>query len=211
MTASNILFQRLPCKVACYERYHRFLEMTKHYRYWFVNSKCMADEDFVLEYEKAKMKEAADASRFSGLWPDMQRNADTRVNNNMTKHTKPEFVTYVGFRNLPSSSSSSASTDRSKNSTLVLASHLPRVRTTEEIKIRQEQVTAFLDEKLQQKTQGEAPMTEEEYALFIKESVGETPVGSAIAKDRMRDFTSGARWGQGEESFTERLAKLQDW
>jgi hypothetical protein len=51
--------------------------------------------------------------------------------------------------------------------------------------------------------------TKEEYEEFVKESFA-TPVGRDYAERNMSRF-AGARWGQEEESFTERLAKLQDW
>ena len=199
MTASNVLFQRLPCKVACYERYHRFLEMTKHYRYWFVNSKCMADEDFVLKYEKEQMKAAADASRFSGLLPEMRGGAESSTVVNKTKHVRPSFGKYKA------SSTSRVSTNASSGASVTLAKNLRTLENDQEAGMlaKTQKYYEIMKQKFKE------PVSKAEYDKFIEDV--NSPTAARVARDYVEEFcTQQAHWGQDEDSFTARLAKLQD-
>jgi len=212
-TGSNIFFQRLPCKVACYERYHRFLEIMKHYRYFFVESKCMADEDFVAQYQKQKLAESVSAQSFDGMWPELQqKSASGKLDAGAytrQHHTRPKFGNHQADPKQPSGrSSASDESNGSGDSGNSLAPTLSKnLRTAEQVEEREKQVDAILESNFPS-TNDEKP-SQQVYLNFVEANFT-TPIGKDYADKHMSKFTN-ARWGQEEESFTERLAKIQDW
>jgi hypothetical protein len=78
-TSYNVMFQRLACKVACVERYTRFLEILKYYRQWFVDSRCMADLAHVKNYEETQIAKMTDAQSFTGMYAEFVKISGTRV------------------------------------------------------------------------------------------------------------------------------------
>jgi hypothetical protein len=202
-TASNILFQRLPCKVACYERYHRFLEIMRHYRHWFVESKCMADEEFVLAYEKQRLEQSVSAQSFDGMWPEMQQKgvgAKGEAEYIRQHHTRPAFGKYkkvsnarLGTSNVSNNSSASISAEND-------------VLSEEELRANQqkdeERLASF-------RTMFDDKLTDSEFDAFLATIT--TPVGRKVLTEHRKDFVQTARWGHDEDSFTERLAKIQNW
>jgi hypothetical protein len=91
LTSYNVVFNKLPGKVACRERYLRFLEIVKNYRYWFVKSKCIPDSDFVVAFERTREEEAADASQFNGMLPGTRETEPTNTENDHKRYDRPTF------------------------------------------------------------------------------------------------------------------------
>ena len=72
LTSYDVMFQRLPTKAACRERYIRFMDVLKNYKVWFVQNKCWASDAFVEKYEKKLADEAIQPESFSFRNPATQ-------------------------------------------------------------------------------------------------------------------------------------------
>ena len=67
LTTYKIMFQRLPTKVACYERTIRFQNLFKHYKHWYMDSRCIASDEFTAEYEKKLKDKEIKPDQFNGM------------------------------------------------------------------------------------------------------------------------------------------------
>jgi hypothetical protein len=54
-------------------------------------------------------------------------------------------------------------------------------------------------------------VSSQDYLKFVTDNF-DTPTGKQVARDNMKNFVrTEARWGEETESFSERLAKIQNW
>ncbi len=194
LTSYNVLFERLPFKVACPERYLRFLEILKHYRYWFEKSKCMADEDFVEAFQKKQIKLRADASQFTGMFPELAAAASADGDEEHHDYSVPIFG------NGETAQQKLEATEQQKAAQA--SSELDGKDMTKEEKeaARLQTLIDNFPEKVPAKV----------YMDFVDLTFS-TPTGKRVAEENISKFSQGARWGEENESFSERLAKIQNW
>ena len=178
LTSYNVMFIKLPGKVACRERYLRFLDIVKHYRYWFVKSNCIPDNDYVVKFEKDTEMAAADASQFNGMLPGKQiGDQANNTSNDSKRYTRPQLD--------------------------IVTSDKPDEKRNTDDENKEAQYYTLLQKQFPQK------VSKEIYESFILDV--DSPTIKRVAKDHEQEFcTQSARWGQDEESFTERRAKVQD-
>jgi len=199
LTSYNVLFQRLPFKVACPERYVRFLEILKHYRYWFEKSKCMADEDFVEAFQKKQIKLRADASQFTGMFPELAAAASAGGDGEHHDHSVPIFG------NEETAEERILLQQKAREPAAASSEEDGKELTKEEKEEKEAARLLTLQELFPE------PVSRQDYLEIVTEKFG-TPTGKKVARDNMKKFiTSGARWGEENESFSERLAKIQNW
>ena len=190
LTSYNVVFIKLPGKVACRERYLRFLDIVKHYRYWFVKSNCIPDNDYVVKFEKDTEMAAADASQFNGMLPGKQIGDQANSTSDLKRYQKPQFDIDSG-----NDEGDKRGTDSNED----------RLREVEKLTEKQK----MLEEMYAN------PMAEADYDQTLA-ALTETPTPTGMTKrfleiNKDKLVRKDARWGQDEDSFTARLAKLQNW
>ncbi len=234
-TAYEIYFQKIPTKMACSERTSRFLDIFKHYKYWFINNKCLASEAFLTKYEAQLASEAIDPASFSGMLPS-EYQARAAANDTPSRPTRPTFgdtdtsdqiaLPVVGggdnaaelkkLRDLVESHKENAA---SLNAELEehkrkAAEHKSFLNDEDEEVDRAERVKTFMHDK--------PKMEPEDFESFVDDVSDEllTPKAKDYVRLHREPYlvpraSLDARWGEDPEpkdlDFATRLAKLQDW
>jgi hypothetical protein len=210
-TTYNVMFQRLPAKAACDERTERFMNITKNYRKWFQDTKSMASDAYVAQYEADLKAKAIKADQFAGMIPGMytvhdpHNNKDSAVSNTepvIGRHTRG---TTPGFLSLALNGPENG-TDHSE--ALLKLQGLVTALTESSESDRQKMEAAKLTLL---RLQFQDPATPKTWEKFLGDPAL-SPITKKVAISNQKDLcVQSARWGQDEDSFTARLAKLQDW
>jgi len=161
----------------------------KNYRVWFCNSKCFASDEFLQQYESDLKEKELKADQFTGMLPTafIAHAAREDADNAWNKNNPPEI-----------------SSDGAEN--------LLKIPTTSGVPNAQH-LSTLVQQGVQKELEQQRHRAYEDEIQKMKENGGESPKGPADAELRARHGIpprSTARFGE-EESFSDRLAKLQDW
>ena len=193
LTTYKVMFQRLPTKAACHERTERFMNIMKNYRIWFSDSKCFANDEFLQQYEKDMKEKELKADQFTGMPPSLYTPNDgySPTDGEWDKDKEPEIIY-----------------DEDANDTLKIPSKSGVHDSVNIDRLVQEGVQTEL-EKRGQVQQAQKQRAYDEEIQRIRDDEGESPKGPD-AEQLKKKFGVAAHFG-AEESFSDRLAKLQNW
>jgi hypothetical protein len=207
-TTYNVMFQRLPAKAACDERTERFMNITKNYRKWFMDTKCMALDAFVQKYEADLKAKAIKADQFAGMIPGMYtehdphntKDSEVSVSEPEIKHARGKIPAILSLAlNVPEPDHAAALLKLQGLVTTLTESGESDRQKLEAAKL------ALLRIKFPN------PATPKTWERFLDDE-SLSPTTRKVAISNQKDLcVQSARWGQDEDSFTARLAKLQDW
>lgn len=238
-TEYDIFFQKIPTKMSCKERTERFMNVFKYYKNWFMERKCMATNEFVAKYERMLAEEAIKPAQFSGM-PTQYIDHSQIPETEGWKKKKPEIKLHdsEAKKNVLDKTtvtkgpglSTSVQAEMVKREVEQKVAEM-KAKMDEEIKVNfDREVRERLKQLAAQKNAKEAsgkPATE------AKQAVGEEGLavgGPSVVDERDGDASpsgagskgenagvgggiggTGAFIGQNTDSFSERLARLQDW
>ncbi len=168
----------------------------------------MASDAYVTQYEADLKAKAIKADQFAGMIPGMYTEHDPRnKKDSAVSNTEPVIGRHTrgttpGFLSLALNGPENG-TDHSEALLKLQGQVDALTESSESVKVKLEA------ERLKTLTMKFAtPVGPEEFAQFLADA---TPTTKRVAEQNAGTFVQRARWGQDEDSFTARLAKLQDW
>ncbi len=232
-TAYEIYFQKIPTKMACSERTSRFMDIFKHYKYWFINNKCLPSEAFLTKYEAQLASEAIDPASFSGMLPS-EYQARAQANDTPSQLTRPTFgdtdtSDHAGSAKV-GGGDDAAEVKRLKDLHEASSAEVKRLSDLVEAqakKVQGDRLLMDLDAEQADREQrvktfmhDKPKMEREDFKNFVDDISEDllTPKAKEYVRLHPEPYLKAsfdARWGEDPEpkdlDFATRLAKLQDW
>jgi hypothetical protein len=212
LTTYKIMFQRLPTKVACYERTIRFQNLFKHYKHWYMDSLCIASDAFTAEYEDKLKKREIKPDQFNGMPTGMYTEHDAYASVKSQWNTKKPTITKP--------TTNDPLTDMITFQPTTPQGHIEAFATLKQQLQDHKDELEKLKEENKKMEEAKLKVLEERFRAkqvaneddFLAELAEASPTSNRIArKYKNRLIGQKLHFGQDDDSFTARLAKIQNW